>query len=76
MIKKCQTKGCEETERLTKHSHRFNANGEKVYYYMCYTCNSSRHKKWYHQDPKNKERVMMSNLQSLAKKFGYKLVKE
>jgi len=75
MIKKCNYRGCSNTKGLVIISSRVNVSGEKVNYYMCGECNKRRKYKWYHRDAKNKELVMMANLRSLAKHFGYQLVK-
>ena len=74
--KKCQTCGEKNTKKLTKNSSRRNAKGELVENFLCRSCRNKRRANWYHTHKEAKEVVMMNNLRSLARKFGYKLIKQ
>lgn len=67
---------CKAKENLMKTGLRVNKDKSKTQYYVCADCNNKRHTSWYHKKPENKIRQQILNMQSYAKKYGYKLVKK
>lgn len=75
MIHKKVCQHCGTKKDLTKISKATRKDGKVVQYYMCNTHNRERKRAWYHSNPDNKRKVQVSNMKSMAKRFGYKLTK-
>jgi transposase-like protein len=66
---------CEADNDLMVHKKWVHKNGSVNIRWICHSCNRKRQNNWYHKNPKNKIRVMITTMKSYAKRFGYKLTK-